>query len=1175
LSNTRSCAVVNVLTSQNLSSPVLVAPTQNLTVIGKKTTLSSIYIWCTNSSGIAFVSAQHVQIETLNFVGCGARWNFTAYYAGVFFYQGSNVEVKNCSFSHGAGIGVIMYDVTGINQVRGSRFIGNKPKTGQAKNVTVFGGLLIMRMHIGGVAVYRVETCLFNENENYVHVDHRDQVLLGGGMTLYLAAPSSNSNVTISSDFFSNVGGGVRINQDGGFSFVNVTDSRFFSNQLMEIAGGGIYLEQNRGSCSLNITHSFFYNNTGAWGGGLAVYNAYSNGSVDVYAYNSYWTANSANSGGFAVGFSVRDENKAQPTNRTVFQLSGYFDSCVFWYHNFNGSTPISLVSVGAVSLQGSKAEFYNSSFFRTFGTGLHLIDFSYAILSGNSSFRHNTNAVKGGAIFMDRSSVIALKSHGTPSVVQFENNSAVMEGGAIYSEEVGGLDMENHNCVFESLGSLSSTLKVNFSYNLANSEDRAIFIGSPRGCFDGQDKNLLFDSAIFSYHPNITSQVSSYANDISFGSHPPMKGGILEVMLGELFYLLPNARDIFNNSAHKSGSLELLPSDYHLIGPSFIGIDNFTQNSELYITGPNCTSTPIQLHFIYRKQSSYHSGDVKLDIRLVECRIGFRYNITSQMCQCNPHKTLLCPDQRSYACVQYGYWYGQYDNESGGEPVECPWMNCGFDNGNCPGEECPSYTGFCRLDAVDDLCFGGRSGILCSSCQKDHAFTFGGLSCVPTHTCPPGITALIVLGVLFYWVIFVVFLLFLLNVNLSIGSGFMYGIVYYFSIQSLFTESSVTENFLMVLVDTCIAATQLSPRMFGNIPACFAPSWDLNLHHRLFHFASPVFVIVVIIVVILASRYCRCPRSISLAENSPIHAICMLTLFSYTSMVYTIFYILKPIKIKGEMRVFIDPHLKYFHEDHLPYAIVALACEFLLVLPVCILLLSAPWLSQRVNLVRLRLKPILDEFQACYRPRYRWFAGFYFLARQLVFLAYIVPVDQENNTFIRGANALVLIIHSICQPYKLWWLNLLDTLLLFDLLLLSFFQLEVASSFMHKVIPYLLILPPCIYLISVILLVMLNRVLYCLQHIKFFKKMIGYQNTELPSTIRSVITRTSVGINEDEPDLEPRYEGSFFHDQGEREPLLSGPVSPQTDSGMRRAVTTTTVGLRVDGSTAQRSKTD
>ena len=1184
LSNARSCAVVNVLASQNLSSPVVVASPRDLSIIGDITSVYSIHIWCTNSSGLSFVSPQNILLENLNFVGCAARWNYTNIggypfieFAGVYFYRGFDVQILGCSFSNGTGTGVILYDITGNNLLSGVNFLGNNLGSAMAENV-VSGGLLIRReTSLNKDTIYCIKYCFFTENANNASLD---SFRLGGGMTLYLAAPSSTTLVIIcNSSFIQNIGGGVRINQVGGNSSltINVTDSHFILNHAIN-EGGGIYLQQDKAfvcSCYLSLVRTHFISNHAKWGGGLAVFTATSNGSVDVEAYDSQWSRNSAKLGGSAVDFSVKNRRKGRPSNQTFFLLRGNFNICIFRDSNYrkNNSSVYNLVSVGAIHMKGSTAEFYNSTFRHTFGSALYLYGSSYAVFSGNTSFSFNTNAIQGGAIYIGKTSLIALKSGTT---LQFHNNSAIMEGGAIYSEAVGSSDISDDACIFESLGSLLGKIKVNFSYNEANNEDGAIFVGSPKSCqrrHGDEKENLLFDGAIFTYYPNKPSQVVSYASNISFDSDPNMTDAKrLKVMLGESFSLKPRATDIFHNMAHVSGNLEFLSThaSYKLVGPNFIGLDNFTEQNSLYITGPEGRrdTNSMELHFIYSKPSSYHKGDVRIYIEIVDCRIGFAYNSTSQMCECKQEGSLLCSPLKRYACVQYGYWYGQ-QNQTDGKPLECPWINCKYNYEGCPGKICPDHPGFCQLDEEDDLCWEGRSGLLCSSCRQNHSFTFGAISCMPTDTCPPKITTLIILGVIVYWIFFVCFVLLVLSTDLSIGSGFMYGIIYFFSVQNLFTESTVTDYFLMVLIDTCTALTQISPRAFGDINACFIPSWNLNLHHKLFHFVSPAFVIVVIGIIILASRYCRCPRSISLAENSPIHAICMLILFSYTSMVYTIFYILKPIKIKGEMRVFVDPHLRYFHEEHLPYAIVALLCEFLLVLPICFLLLFAPCLSRRVNLVKLRLKPILDEFQACYRPRYRWFAGFYFLARQLVFLAYILPVDQGNSALLHCTNVLILIVHCTCQPYRQKWLNLLDNILLVDILLLSFFHLELAPNFMHQIVPYILILPPAFYLILVVLLIIVKRVLHCLQSTRFFKfisQCREHKTTELPSTVRKV-SRTSVGVDED--DLEAKmYEGSgFFRDSGEREPLLCENDSKQTSyssEGNKRRAFTTTV-LKVD----------
>ena len=109
-----------------------------------------------------------------------------------------------------------------------------------------------------------------------------------------------------------------------------------------------------------------------------------------------------------------------------------------------------------------------------------------------------------------------------------------------------------------------------------------------------------------------------------------------LEVMLGELFYIVPNVTDIFNNSAYISGNLRLVMSSggsswnnensFKLVGPNHIVLDAFTKNDGLHITGErNITEIDnLYLEFIYRKQSSYHDGLVRLHIKVVDCRVGF-----------------------------------------------------------------------------------------------------------------------------------------------------------------------------------------------------------------------------------------------------------------------------------------------------------------------------------------------------------------------------------------------------------------------------------------------------------------------------------------------------------------------------------------------------------------------
>ncbi len=131
-----------------------------------------------------------------------------------------------------------------------------------------------------------------------------------------------------------------------------------------------------------------------------------------------------------------------------------------------------------------------------------------------------------------------------------------------------------------------------------------------------------------------------------------------------------------------------------------------------------------------------------------------------------------------------------------------------------------------------------------------------------------------------------------------------------------------------------------INPNFFGDINICFSESMNLNLHHQLFRFVTPFFVISIILAVVFLARYCRCHSAISFSQNSPIHAICILIIFSYTSMTYTSFQILSPLRYGGKVYVYGDPTVEYFGAQHIPFALVALCLEFFISLPICFLLL-------------------------------------------------------------------------------------------------------------------------------------------------------------------------------------------------------------------------------------------
>ena len=1199
ISHTRTdqkCLAIIILDPQQLSGNVTLTGSHDISIVGSSVTGLAVDILCEANSGIVFENCEHVHLENLNFIACGSDagyskdYSLLTEYAALYFSRGNDVHIIGCSFINGTGTGVIMRDVTGDNILKKCNFIANKPQENMMRDSSInatYGGVIIKQENVSGAVNQSFDTCSFKGNGNIKSSTSKDgyDEGFGGGLSLYVGAPGSKINITILKSNFSNnyavEGGGLYINQSGYHSSITVTVSHtFFQNNFAHSEGGGISVHV--GPCQFTLSlirNCTFSNNTADWGGGLAVFTASYLAQINIMANYSYWSTNNANTSGFGVGLSGYTRSKT-PSAELYFPLVASFYHCSF-LNNTNKGHYKAINTVGAVYIHKSKSQFIHTSFVNNLGTAVYLHRSAIATFGGNTSFIRN-QGISGAAIYVDQSSVIDLSAG---VILDFQSNIALIQGGAIFTKTY--QESDNGTCVFPSLSNLfqsSNTYKVTFSHNIANSKDQSIFIQHPENCFCNAHhclvKTLLLDSRIFTYSPNVSSQIRAPGSSIILNSSPEKTGDYLEVMLGEKFYIVPTVLDLFNGSSLITGNIiidsgidKLNSRQFELIGPHHIGMDNFTKNNEFYITGNgNITKSDLSVVFIYnKKESGYRDGSAVLKIKLSDCKLGFLYESSSRKCECHgKDQVLLCSLSDNYACIKYGYWYG-YHNQTAGDLFPCPGLHCDYFDGKCPrSADCPNTPGFCQLSQPDDLCFSddrnhsGRGGLLCSECRENYSFTFSALYCVPSDTCTIRNTTLIVLGLVLYWITIIIFVLFILCIDLSIGAGFMYGIVYFFSVATLFTDSTISNSFLVTLMNTCVALTQLSPRFFGDIPVCFVKNWNLNLHHQLFRYATPVFVITMIVAIIWLSRCCRYPRSISLAQNSPIHAICMLILFSYTALAYTSFEILTPITVAGTVRVKSDPNLAHFHKEHIPYALVAVFFECFISLPICILLLLAPCLSSRVNIVKLRLKPFLDEFQACYRPKCRWFAGFYFLARQLMYFAtLILNLGLLSSDTVPGILSMgILVVHTIFQPYKLKWLNILDTILLADVTLLSLLQLDFSSHIISKVAPYILILIPSSYLLGIILVVIFKRIsVFLKSHVCNCKE----KTSQPPPPVVPTVTSVSIkGEDVTKARDSESFLDSFYKDTGEREPLLS--ENDSEEPRKRKKDEFTTNSLRITG---------
>ena len=238
----------------------------------------------------------------------------------------------------------------------------------------------------------------------------------------------------------------------------------------------------------------------------------------------------------------------------------------------------------------------------------------------------------------------------------------------------------------------------------------------------------------------------------------------------------------------------------------------------------------------------------------------------------------------------------------------------------------------------------------------------------------------------------------------------------------------------------------QLTPQFLGNL--CFVKGLS-GIDQLFIHYSHAVGVSLLLLLIVVAAR---CTAIVSLfVSRCIIRVICLLILLSYTSIVSTLLQLLQPLRFTDvkEWHTYSPPNIQYFHGRHAVYGVVAITCELFVGTGLPLLLLLQPFLSRKINFIRI--KPLLDQFQGCYKDKYRWFAAYYLICRQvIIMIAYSFNNDYYNMIFyLQGTCVVIAGIHVWIQPYKSALLNGLDGVMLLLMILANSFVFVDNSTFL------------------------------------------------------------------------------------------------------------------------------
>ena len=185
-------------------------------------------------------------------------------------------------------------------------------------------------------------------------------------------------------------------------------------------------------------------------------------------------------------------------------------------------------------------------------------------------------------------------------------------------------------------------------------------------------------------------------------------------------------------------------------------------------------------------------------------------------------------------------------------------------------------------------------------------------------------------------------------------------------------------------------------------------------------------------------------------------HSITAFLILPYTHYTVTSFQILSRLTLTGEGGVThgsfvrLQGNVEYFSDDNLPYAIPAVLVLLFLSLPPPLLLISYP-LLWRVKASNIgtdndttvwpihKLIPLIDSLQGVFRDDCRMFAGLFLLWRVIIAAIFALSTNL-TLLYIAIMIALFVIftIHAVTRPYKRWFHNVTDILMLGNMFIIT-----------------------------------------------------------------------------------------------------------------------------------------
>lgn len=1050
----------------------------------------------TLQSGFIFSNVTNLRIKKLYVHECGIMMHNHSVVMRILNSQ--NVIIEESTFSHSRETALLLNNTFGNVSIINTCFYKNRLFRTENQHGSYSGGMEIVFSESGMTSKYNITACQFQNNtaprdfQSYSTTLRRDSEWrgqsTGGGLgVLFQGNSSGNSIILNNCTFFGNRakwGGGMHVLFQGSATGnrLEVNGSRYISNNG-EKGGGGVCIRYFKSDSAQNewglynelLFHSVnFTSNVGDFGAGTAILGTYSRlPSTSRIAFQScLWNYNMADYGpamniGPALFERLEDghlpspefdncsfiENALKSRNAndhsldSFIQLSGIFIITKYQVH-FGGETKFIRNSDSALYMNSGKIIFQHGS---------------EVLFAGNSASRGAAIAAYGySSIILNRDSHI-----------NFTKNYAEELGAGIYYQTFDQHDFRNGRECFLKLNETDSgdNVSISFEDNKADIAGTSVFASTLFPCFFSNSHDL-------SNEKFLTTDVLDFVGNIQYDS-PLNNNETVIATSGRRFSNFESLTPLSLVTPGKTVEIPLQLSDE--FGQSIVStmpllvtfLDNnvtadrkYVLRGRLRLFGKPQTSDILRLILVQPRKVI-----LTIPVTLQNCPPGYFLG-EDDACKCSSYDAdksyfglVRCDIDSFKTYLLRGFWVG-YIPPDVQEPQNlytalCPLTFCRLNTMAMYMNELPSTSN----NLSESVCGSNRQGILCGRCLDGFSpfFHSEGFSCGSNDYCSVGFLFYVLSELLPIVILFTIVII----MDFSFTSGTVNGFILFSQLLDTLSIDLRAQNqhayrsvifvrfFYGIFNFEYFSTDMLSFCLFKG-----ATVIDLLA----FKYITVLFALALVVVLILIMNYVKCSRieeTLNIRERlSVTNGLSAFLVICYLQCTKTSFYIITPVILRTQGGVPGDTMtlfggLPYFIGRHRFYTVVAVFVIITVVAVPPLVLTLYPLLLQILALCKLsehwlvckllkclqinRLIPLIDSFQGCYKDKFRFFAGLYFLYRVIILTAY--SITRSTSQFYVISQFLLLVflgVHAVIQPYKKRAHNMIDSCIFLNLVVIN-----------------------------------------------------------------------------------------------------------------------------------------